>query len=87
MRCTGKSKRYLRARKRRNRIVRIMVVFFILQCVAAAGIYYLKNNSKEEHLAAEYESSHYDKALYKGDFVFGGFVCRGGGRGHGRSAR
>ena len=67
MRCTGKSKRYLRARKRRNRIVRIMVVFFILQCVAAAGIYYLKNNSKEEHLAAEYESSHYNRALYKGD--------------------
>ncbi len=67
MRCTGKSKRYLKARRRRNRIVRIMVFFLILQCVAAAGIYYLINHSKEQYLVAEYESSHYNKALYKGD--------------------
>lgn len=67
MRCTGKSKRYIKARKRRNRIVRLMAVFLVLQCLAAAGIYYMINNSKEEHLAAEYESSNYNKALYKGD--------------------
>jgi len=39
----------------------------MLLCFAAAGLCYIQlNNKKEEHLAAEYESSHYNKALYRG---------------------
>ena len=67
MRCTGRSKRYHKARRRRNRIARLMAVVLVLECISAAGIYYMKKNIKEEDLAAEYESSHYNEALYRGD--------------------
>lgn len=68
MRCTGRSARYRRARRRRNRIACIMAIFLVLLCFAAAGLYYIQhNNKKEEHLAAEYESSRYNKALYRGE--------------------
>ena len=68
MKCTGhNSAKYKKARRRRSIIVRLMTVFLILQCFAAAGIYYMTSNSKEEHLAAEYESSNYNQSLYRGD--------------------
>lgn len=67
MRCTGRSARYKRARRRRNRIVCVMTIFLVLLCFAAAGLCYIQlNNKKEEHLAAEYESSRYNKELYRG---------------------
>ncbi len=45
----------------------MMTIFLMLLCFAAAGLCYIQlNNKKEEHLAAEYESSHYNKALYRG---------------------
>lgn len=47
--------------------MRFMLVLLILECISAAGIHYMKENLKEEHLAAEYESSHYNKALFRGD--------------------
>ena len=67
VRCTGRSKRYQRVRRRRGRIVRLMLLVLVAECISAAGIYYVKENFKEEYLAAEYESSHYNKALYRGD--------------------
>lgn len=67
MRCTGKSARYKRARRRRNRIVFLMTVFLVILCFSAAGLYHIQyNNKKEEHLAAEYESSRYNKSLHRG---------------------
>lgn len=44
-----------------------MTIFLVLLCFAAAGLCYIQlNNKKEEHLAAEYESSRYNKELYRG---------------------
>lgn len=67
MRCTGRSARYKRARRRRNRIICIMTIFLILLCFGATSLYLQYNNKKDEHLAVEYESSHYNKALFRGD--------------------
>lgn len=45
----------------------MMTIFLVLLCFAAAGLCYIQlNNKKEEHLAAEYESSRYNKELYRG---------------------
>lgn len=76
MKCTDRSykasrsdraRRYALARRRRKRLIRRMTVLLILLCFAAAGTIYIKHNSKDEQLVAEYESSNYNKSLYRGD--------------------
>lgn len=46
-------------------MIRAMFFLFIFLCCTAAGIFYIKDQSKEQFLVAEYESSGYNKAFYR----------------------
>lgn len=67
MRCTDRSKRYMKARKRRDRWVRCLSVILIALCIAAGYIYYQKEIIKPEYLAMEYEAAKYETTLYQGE--------------------
>lgn len=46
-------------------MIRRMFLLLILLCCTAAGILYINNQSKEQFLVAEYESSGYDKSFFR----------------------
>lgn len=67
MKCTDNSRRRkMRARRRRRQLlIRTMTVFLLGLCVTAGFLFY-RSNTKEEHLAADYETAHYNDSLYRG---------------------
>ena len=62
VKCTGKTKKSVNPRKRRNRWVICLSVILVILCAAASGIYYFKEiDSVPEHLVSEYMASSYAK--------------------------
>lgn len=47
-------------------MIRRMTFLLLLLCVVAA-VLYLTNNKKNQHLAADYETEHYNTSLYRGN--------------------
>lgn len=65
MKCTDNNRRRRsRARRRQKRIIRRMTFLLLSLCMIAA-VLCLKNNKKDQHLAADYEAEHYNTSTYR----------------------
>ncbi|MGN1166805.1 MAG: D-alanyl-D-alanine carboxypeptidase family protein [Lachnospiraceae bacterium] len=65
MKKSDRALRRSKARRKRKALIRRMLFILVILCFVAVGVL-IRQNKKEETFVAEYETSHYNKSVYRG---------------------